>query len=204
MSRSIDPIEWSRRAGLPRLYLAAWGPLFLLGASLKFRQEPLPYALTLIVLALVVIGFLVIMSNDARMPRPKRDRSRPILQQVQDDLRDEPQIEAPEPPPAPFSIVARVVRTFGAAWPKSLETLVGVVHFAAFLALGANVLLDESLSLDQLLSRAGLPATGLSRWDAALITCGIALLGSLRLSAAAWRKELDGAGITAHVEPAYG
>ena len=107
-------------------------------------------------------------------------------------MRDEPQIEAPEPPPAPFPVVARVVRTIGAAWPRNLETLVGVVHVAAFLALGANALLGESMSLDQVLSTAGLPATGLSRWDAALITCGIVLLGSLRRGAAAWRKELDG------------
>lgn len=195
MSRSDDPADWLRRTGFPQLAWAAWWPLLLLAMSLRLRQDPLPYPLVLLGVSLLAACFILIMTV-AQPRRAKRDRSKPMLQQVQDDLREE--LEA-EPYPAPFPAAARIVRALGAPWPSLLQTTVVVLHLVAFVVLGAALFLEGSATVDRLLS-----VSGLTRWDVALAACCVALLASVRRHAAAWRRQLDGERTPARAETAYG
>lgn len=209
MSLLGSALAWLHRSWAFRFMEPVFLPGLLLVHSLRLIEEPPTWLLMGLAVVVLWASASVVLGGQLQwLRRPRRDWSRPILEQVQDDLREDVPLEERSglkridqpPPPAP---VAAIIRRLGGPMPPLFDAACQLLLVLSVGAAAANGYFNEDVPLDHLMTQAGLPGLGLTRWDLALVLAGVGLLTSLRLWASARRAEFDGEASPAPVE-AYG
>lgn len=203
-------LAWLHRNWVFRFMEPVFIPAMLLVHSAGLAESTWPGWLVVALFVTVLAGFLAafVMKHLDRIRRPRRDWSRPVLEQVQDDLHEGLALEEraglrriPQPPPPPS--VAAFIRLVGRRLPPLSDGLLISTSFLLLALVIANALLARDLPLDAALANWGFLPLGLSRWDLALILVGALGLLSVRQWCANRRAELDGEPEARPVE-AYG
>jgi hypothetical protein len=192
-------LAWLHRSWAYRLLEPLLLPTILLMHSSEHLLHEMPiWAAPWLMLALVLwlILYFVLLQASGTL-RPRRDRSRPVLEQVANEAREYIPLEERVGlkrmalPPAPPG-VARFIHSFGRPLPAVCDVVVTLALVASAVVLIANTLLFRGEDLNVVLQSYGLPASDLTRWDIALISYGVMVLASLRSWASNRRAELDG------------
>lgn len=180
---------WMDRTWISRLIEPLAFPLMLLLQSTRYLG-PMPawllWSLTLGVLAWFWSG----IANAGRFHRPRRDRSRPILEQldeVQAEVSSEQWNQTYPPPPT----VEQAIRLLVLPPSKVLDAAATILLIGTALIAIANLVSERDLSAAEYLARFGIEGVGFSRWHVALVACTLMFLASLRLWAVARCSEFD-------------
>jgi len=176
-------------------------PLVLLPATLLMHgvdPADIPQWIAAPLLIGTIIAFFIwwLREHLVGWRRPRRDRKLPILQQVQDDNREDiefgdrlglPRVQQPPPPRA----VEAFIRVFGVRAPAYIDGLVQTV----FLGSAAIILFvsfeSGPTALKDILSSIGLSLSLPDRTATALTFSAIAALATIRLWTSRYRAELD-------------
>ena len=203
-------LAWLHRNWVFRFMEPAYVPALLLIHSAGLAEDVMPGWLTVALLGLLAALFLgsFVGGHLHRIRRPRRDWSRPVLEQVQNDSREDVPMEERAglrriPQPAPPAPAVAFIRLVGRRAPTLAEGFLALAWFGLLALVTANTVLARDLSLDAVLVNWGLQPIGLSRWELALIMISTLLLVSIRQWCAGRRAEFDGEEDARPVE-AYG